>query len=285
MDPSAASNTMTTPPSGKTATFVVQIDTNGVFDWADYISGSFSVKGSLEYISNDEIISSGGFAGTVDFNSSATINNLSSPNASTISTYVTRLSSTGSYVWASKIDASLDNSNISLDQDDNVYVVGGAPLHFTKLKDDGSLEYNSAVNNTVNMYFTNGFVGFDGNIIVSGGYKGSVDLDLGTGTNNKTAAQDWDAFTMKLKTKFNVGIKDINYETLTIYPNPSNNILNIKHGIRTSKKVIILDLTGKIVEEISGNVNSLDLSGLTNGMYLLQVDYGTSIGTTRFIKN
>ena len=164
-------------------------------------------------------------------------------------------------------------------------MVGGAPLHFTKLKDDGSLEYNSAVNNTAKMYFTNGFVGFDGNIIVSGGYKGSVDLDLGTGTNNKTAAQYWDAFTMKLKTKFNVWIKDINCETLTIYPNPSNNILNIKHGIRTSKKVIILDLTGKIVEEISGNVNSLDLSGLTNGMYLLQVDYGTSIGTTRFIKN
>ena len=83
----------------------------------------------------------------------------------------------------------------------------------------------------------------------------------------------------------NVSVKEINNTQLTVYPNPSSNILNFENENKVTKKATVIDLTGKKVKEINGNVNSINISDLNNGLYLLQVDYGTSIGQCRFIKN
>jgi hypothetical protein len=62
---------------------------------------------------------------------------------------------------------------------------------------------------------------------------------------------------------------------LKVYPNPNKGIVTIERESDARASIKITDLTGKMVYEcsIEGNqINSLDLSNLQNGIYLLQID-------------
>ena len=64
---------------------------------------------------------------------------------------------------------------------------------------------------------------------------------------------------------------DYNETAISIYPNPTSNILNIK-GLHTSAKVSIYDLNGRkiLVSQIDANNNSINVSEL-NGIYILNI--------------
>lgn len=57
-----------------------------------------------------------------------------------------------------------------------------------------------------------------------------------------------------------------------IYPNPTTDIIEIKCKIQSDYKIVLFDVTGYIIlsEDKSGD-SSLNLSGLSNGVYILQV--------------
>jgi GH25 family lysozyme M1 (1,4-beta-N-acetylmuramidase) len=68
----------------------------------------------------------------------------------------------------------------------------------------------------------------------------------------------------------------INYEfqkTLTIYPNPASDIINIKsENNLILNKLILYDLNGRKIKEKQGtNLNKIKISELTSGIYLLKV--------------
>jgi len=72
----------------------------------------------------------------------------------------------------------------------------------------------------------------------------------------------------------NVGI--INYkDNITIYPNPANNIVNIS-GIDVANVKIFNNIGQLILNEY--NINEINVSKLTNGIYILSVE--TSTGNT-----
>ena len=71
-----------------------------------------------------------------------------------------------------------------------------------------------------------------------------------------------------------VGIRDYNYNIL-IYPNPANNIINIAGTDITNIK--IFNNIGQIILN-ENNTNTINVSGLTNGLYLLTIE--TSTGQT-----
>lgn len=60
-------------------------------------------------------------------------------------------------------------------------------------------------------------------------------------------------------------------DEITIYPNPTNGILNINSNINSITKVIIYDILGKVVLERSNNFEQLNISNLTNGLYLVKI--------------
>ena len=80
--------------------------------------------------------------------------------------------------------------------------------------------------------------------------------------------------------------KNINAESFSFYPNPVNSILNLNTKNPISK-VQILDATGRIVlEEINLDNNSLDVSKLKNGLYILNVyTVKNELMTTKMLKN
>lgn len=73
--------------------------------------------------------------------------------------------------------------------------------------------------------------------------------------------------------------------TIEIFPNPVENILNIKTNKAFTKATIIYDLTGKIVKIIEKNNFNFSLSDLDKGVYFILLNLGDEIVTKKLIKN
>ncbi len=81
----------------------------------------------------------------------------------------------------------------------------------------------------------------------------------------------------------NAGVENPLAEGLSIYPNPANDVVYIDN---TSADAIvgikITDLTGKVVYEnnsTNGTSNSIDISALSAGNYLIEINRGSSLST------
>ncbi len=75
---------------------------------------------------------------------------------------------------------------------------------------------------------------------------------------------------------------DITSTNLSVFPNPTNHILNINNDF--PKKVNIYDLQGKLVLK-AANTSKIDVSQLVSGIYFLEVyDRNSSRQVTKFIK-
>lgn len=78
------------------------------------------------------------------------------------------------------------------------------------------------------------------------------------------------------------GIDDIQTQNaLNLYPNPANNVLNIE--LKEDTYIEIVNLLGKTVatQKLNAGVNSIDVSGLTSGIYFIQTEDGV---TEKFVK-
>lgn len=80
--------------------------------------------------------------------------------------------------------------------------------------------------------------------------------------------------------------------TISVYPNPTNTIVNINYTLEYSSNVIIrlANIQGQTISEIkteksSGlNTETLDLSAQSNGMYFLTITSGNNTFTTKVVK-
>jgi hypothetical protein len=74
-----------------------------------------------------------------------------------------------------------------------------------------------------------------------------------------------------------------------IFPNPANNVLNIRFGkLPTDKTTIeVLDIIGQTVytDSVRDQDMAIDVSNLSKGNYILKLQSGTDIVTERFIKH
>jgi N-acetylneuraminic acid mutarotase len=67
------------------------------------------------------------------------------------------------------------------------------------------------------------------------------------------------------------------------YPNPANNVINIKGDINTEAKIFIYDMTGHLIIT-NRNVQHIDISDLPEGIYTIQIRWDGGISTQKFIK-
>lgn len=75
-------------------------------------------------------------------------------------------------------------------------------------------------------------------------------------------------------------------ENISIYPNPSNGIINIKNTEDlTFDKVTIYDLYGKVVLESPGNISRINIENLSSGFYFIQFTTEGKQLQKKFIKN
>lgn len=205
--------------------YVLKINSNGALTWVKAIQGigDISISG-VEAWNSSDIVCSGNFTETADFDPNAGVLNLSS--AGSYDACMFKMSGTGTIIWAKRFgNTSYDDApDLAIDLEQNVYLIGtysayaGGPSGVASsysLSID--LDPNSGVVNnpgtaSSNLYIVsldkNGFYRWDytlaptspnypksiygfsidveicGNVYFTGALVGSVDADPGVGVNN-----------------------------------------------------------------------------------------------------
>ena len=78
-----------------------------------------------------------------------------------------------------------------------------------------------------------------------------------------------------------VGVDDFSVEKISIYPNPSSNLLNV-HTNSPIDVIKIYSAQGKLIQEHT--VSSIDISQLNAGIYFVQIEVDGRLITKKFIK-
>lgn len=86
-----------------------------------------------------------------------------------------------------------------------------------------------------------------------------------------------------LKTFSFASIDELNYNKLSVYPNPANDIINFNFDGNING-IAITDVTGKLVYNYTRNRNTVNISNLDYGTYVLSVTSENTIYTSKFIK-
>lgn len=204
--------------------FISKLDASGNFVWAVRMGGSSDDVGYSVHIDNDgNVLSTGQFMGIADFDPGSGNQYLSSSGGTDI--FVSKLSSSGSFLWAKKLGgpSSCDEGlTIFTDPSRNVYISGrfGGTSDFdpgsgvyniicpgaydtfiSKLNPNG--EFVTAYSLTGNNYIT----GNEGrcicadnnyNIYLTGFFSNTVDFDPSAGIYYLTSLGGWNAFILKL---------------------------------------------------------------------------------------
>lgn len=112
-------------------------------------------------------------------------------------------------------------------------------------------------------------------------WKYSVDSNCSV-TLLSTAAMGFDLFPSPSNCYLSVpSIQPHVVSTVLVYPNPAEDILNIKSETNKEINYKITDVTGKVDGYGATRTGAIDVHGLSPGMYLLQIK---GWGTTRFLK-
>lgn len=86
------------------------------------------------------------------------------------------------------------------------------------------------------------------------------------------------------------GFNDLNSAPYQVYPNPAENIVNIKLSAGLLSKtaaITMTDLSGKIIfqqQQVAKEVTAIDLNGLSDGAYFIIITSGNDRYTAKVIK-
>lgn len=199
--------------------FICKLDSSGNYLWARRFGGGANDYGyDIAVDSAGNVVTTGSFFGTVDFDPGAGSFNLTS--AGSDDGFVSKLDSAGNFVWARRLGGpDFDfSSDVALDGDGNVYTaglftatgdfdpgagvvnltsVGGDDIFVSKLDSAGNFVWARAMGGSGNE-FGEGIAVRGDNVYVAGRFTGTVDLDAGVGVASFTAQGDRDAFVLNL---------------------------------------------------------------------------------------
>ncbi len=216
-DPGAGTVTLTS--AGITDVFLSKLDASGNYVWAKVLGGTGQDESySLALDASGNVYTTGFFGGTVDFDPGA--GTATRTAAGTVDIFVSKLNTSGSYVWAKSFGGTSDDmgQSITVDGSGNVYTVGkfqgtvdfdpgagtvnrtsagNTDLFTLKLDASGNYLWAHGMGNTD--YDQGKLVKVDGsgNVYTTGIFSGTVDFDPGAGTFNLSSSGGTDMYIAK----------------------------------------------------------------------------------------
>jgi endoglucanase Acf2 len=92
-------------------------------------------------------------------------------------------------------------------------------------------------------------------------------------------------FSYKVGTNCTLSVKNAVFaSSVTLYPNPVKNILNLNSTVKTITKVEIYSVIGKKVIEFNQGLEKMNIEELSSGLYVIKVISNKASFTTKFIK-
>ncbi|MBI1287811.1 MAG: T9SS type A sorting domain-containing protein [Flavobacteriales bacterium] len=80
-----------------------------------------------------------------------------------------------------------------------------------------------------------------------------------------------------------VGQQELDMEHLTVYPNPTTDRLYLQLPVQEYEQISVTDIQGKTVLNFSSTDRNLDVSSLSDGIYMLQIASSGGIATRKFV--
>ena len=264
--------------------WAVKLNNSGTLQWQKTIGGTGS-----DYAFCIQSTSDGGYimAGSTD-----SINGDVSGNYGSQDAWVVKLNSMGNLQWQKALGGSAYDEAQSIQSTaDGGYIIAGKTLSidgiFTenhgnydawvvKLNSTGSLQWQKALGGTGNDYANSIQQTSDLSYIMAG-YTQSNNGNV-NGNHGYT-----DYWVVKLTPE--LATSTFINQGLTLYPNPTNGLLQLHTPNNTSfNKIIITDNTGKTVLEQTQNTTQFDVEKLASGLYIIKAFSGEEVFVNKFVK-
>jgi hypothetical protein len=288
-DPGAGTYNLTPASAVNDDIFISKLDASGNFVWAKRLGGtSIDNVASISVDASGYVYTTGNFKGTVDFDPGAGTYNLSSASAGNDDIFISKLDTSGNFVWAKQLGGTSSDVGQSITVDPagsgdvyttgsfygtadfdpgagtyNLTSTGGSDIFISKLDATGNFVWAKQMGG--NGTATGTSIAIDpagsGDIYTTGVFDGTADFDPGAGTYSLTYAGGFDIFISKLDASGNfVWVTD--GETI--------GTLNMTNDVRThSTAPFFKDEIDDIVRiEINGN-------GYTNETVIRFLDIAT----------
>lgn len=81
------------------------------------------------------------------------------------------------------------------------------------------------------------------------------------------------------------GVSENTVNTLSVYPNPATNVLTITTDAQLIERTSVYAVNGQLMFTNTENDRTIDVSSLSSGIYVLQIQTANGVVTTRFEKN
>jgi hypothetical protein len=203
--------------------YILKLDPNGNFIWAKtFGSANYDEANSIAISATGDILVSGYFAGTTDFNTGPASNILTSIGF--YDPFVLKLDSMGDFVWAKSFSGSSDydfSIDVAVDASGNVYMAGNfeetldlnpgigvnsvisngfSDIYFVKLDANGNFIWGESIGNSG----INSIIALEvdsvGNVFAGGYFFDAMDFDPGPSSLVLSDGNYWGGFLMKMNT-------------------------------------------------------------------------------------
>lgn len=297
--------------TGSNGRFLEKFDASGNFLWVKQLQGNGCCLDITDVAidASGNLLSTGYFSGTVDFDPGSGTYNLTGPDLQDL--FIWKLDNAGNFVWAKKVDGgggtnrSCHGDGIAVDTYGNIYTTGDFTGKATFDFDPGAGTFNMKSNN-VSMYvlklnssgnFVWAFQAAGNNSSTAQGYgiqasasgalytsaniSGTVNFNP-NGTYNLSSANG--PFVVQKVTQVNNGMKanfsqaaEPSISVAVVYPNPNSGSFFVEvPAVKSPVELIITDLSGRelMKKSIDGYIQQrvqIDLADKSKGIYLVQV--------------
>ncbi|MDX5443024.1 MAG: SBBP repeat-containing protein, partial [Hymenobacteraceae bacterium] len=222
-DPGAGIFNLTS--AGDKDIFIAKLNAAGNFIWAKSMGGSLTDDGyAIAFDATGNILLSGFFQGTVDFDTGAAMFNVTASGSS--DAFICKLTALGDFIWVKRFGGSgaVFITSMVLDAVGSIYTTGylqGAAdfdpgtgisnlasagnndIFISKLDTAGNFAWAKRMGGVANEAAFSMALSSEGNLYTTGYFYGTVDFDPGAGTANLTSAGSDDIFISKLDTAGN----------------------------------------------------------------------------------
>ena len=182
--------------------YLVKYDQDGNFIWVLGFQGTDSIRpASIDTDNSGAIYITGSFSGTVDFDPSTSVYNLSSGGSSDI--FICKLSSSGGFLWAQAIGNTQNDygSGVAIDNLANVNITGmitnsSENILLMQLDSTGVLNWQKDIGGPLNDRSNAIAVDQNNNIFIAGTFRDTVQFEPGNSSwlSQRTAIGDHDGF-------------------------------------------------------------------------------------------
>lgn len=292
--------------------FIQKLDADGEFVWARRIGGdSFDFGNAVALDDQDNVLVTGSFFGFVDLDPGTGSDTLYS--GGDVAGFVLKLAADGSYQWGRSL-GKVDPDAILVDADGRVVTSGdfsqsvdfdpgpgtgyldseGAGDIFLQRMDGSGIfisaqRFGGSLDESAGQSMA---LAPSGALLMTGSFRGTVDLDPGPGTNTIVSSGFQDVLVMKLAGSSS-GMADLeNVDALQVFPNPANDRVRIEVDetlIGERATIALFDATGRrvLAEEnrVLAMLTEIALPAqLHEGVYILMLHAeGANPSTSRVV--